>query len=171
MKEPSPETDKSASVQGESGAVLAVSEGETAAPPLPGAEEVPAGTMASAAELDSLLADTEVSFVLLPGDDDTAGGDISNRLTQVLFKLEEQGKAAEAFILTPKAAGYSQWILRQGVESLPSVVVFHKGSRSAVVSGDLSESSLLRSYLQATRTTPGCGAAAESSDKPCDCGQ
>ena len=180
-KNTSSQADRSSSNEGASGSALTgpdametqrvLNEDGSGAQPLSEAAEVPPGTISSAAELDSLLSGSECSFVLVSGEADLTAQNISNRLTEILLQLEEQGKAAEAFTLTPKAAGYSQWIQRQAVESFPSVVVFSWGRSSVVVSDDLSKSRLLRAYLQATRATPDCGGAGENSDEPCDCGK
>ena len=133
-------------------------------PPDPNATEEPPTTAAycganldSAEALEKLAADNEVIFVLLPGENDKQARAASRQVEAAVKKLEGRGKRAAAFTLEATARGYDQVLEQFTVESLPCVIVAGQGCGSSAVSGKVTETVLLRAFVEASMPVSSCG--------------
>ena len=104
----------------------------------------------SAEAIEKLAADNEAIFVLLPGDNDEQARAASRQVEAAVKKLEGRGKRAAAFTLETTAQGYDRVLERFTVESLPCVIVVGQGCGSSALSGEVTETALLRAFLEAS---------------------
>ncbi|MHC4595793.1 MAG: hypothetical protein ACYS9C_03640 [Planctomycetota bacterium] len=97
-----------------------------------------------------------VVFVFLPGENDELNQAISAQIEAAMNMLSAKGKQMAVFTLQRDSAGYDQMIEQFSVESLPSVIVAGKGCGAATISGEITETKLLRAFVVAS-TPISCG--------------
>jgi len=120
------------------------------------ASETSVGTSIGAfAELNTLAAKTDAVLVFLPGKDDKAVSAPSKVMMEAARLIETKaGKKCGLFTLKAGARDYDQVA---GQVSLPAVLAMVKGGGMSAVSGDITESKLVQSFVAASQSG-GCGA-------------
>ena len=107
----------------------------------------------------------DVVFVFLPGENEQLDQTASAQVEATMNMLSAKGKQVAAFTLQKDSEGYAQMIEQFSVQSLPSVVVAGKGCGAAAVSGEITETELLRAFVVAS-TPISCGIQCGSSCCP-----
>jgi hypothetical protein len=97
-----------------------------------------------------------VVFVFLPDENEELNQATSAQIEATMNMLSEKGKQMAVFTLQKDSEGYDQMIEQFSVESLPSVVVAGKGCGAATISGEITETKLLRAFVVAS-TPVSCG--------------
>jgi hypothetical protein len=151
---------------------LAVALAEAPASPVPNAAELAAkektgaslwgAPLDSLATLNTVAAEKNAVFVLLPAEDDAEVEKIKRQIEAAATKITARGTTMAAFILEKTAKDYAQ-ITKQA--SAPCVLTLVKGGGMSVVSNDITEASLLQALVSASRPS-GCGPAAGPSCCP-----
>jgi len=128
------------------------------------ASETSVGTSIGAfAELNTLAAKTDAVLVFLPGKDDKAVSAPSKVMMEAARLIETKaGKKCGLFTLKAGARDYDQMA---GQVSLPAVLAMVKGGGMSAVSGDITESKLVQSFVAASQSG-GCATGAGSSCCP-----
>jgi hypothetical protein len=119
--------------------------------------EGPGKELATLADLNKVAAETDGVFVYLPGDDtDTAHAAPTSQIEAAVRTLKTQGITLGIFTLKTEAPEYAQLASQMAV---PGVVVMAKGQGMVPVKGDITENSLIQSFVAAS-SAGGCGASA-----------
>ena len=115
------------------------------------------------AELNTLAAKTDAVFVFLPGKDGKAVNAPSKMMMEAARLIETKaGKKCGLFTLKAGARDYDQVA---GQVSLPAVLALVKGGGMSAVSGEITESKLVQSFVAASQSGS-CAAGAGSSCCP-----
>ena len=149
-------------------AVIAATEGAGEdVPPVPVATEsdikvvaMTAGKeLATLADLNKLAAETDGVFVYLPGKDtDAANGAPTSQMEAAVKTIKAQGVTLGIFTLKTDAPEYTQLASQMAV---PGVIAMAKGRGMVPVKGDITENSLIQSFVAAS-SAGGCGPSAGS---------
>ena len=120
-------------------------------------------TIGGFSELNTLAAKTDAVFVFLPGKDGKAVNAPSKMMMEAARLIETKaGKKCGLFTLKAGAQDYDQLA---GQVSLPAVLAMVKGGGMSAVSGDITESKLVQSFVAASQSG-GCATGAGSSCCP-----
>ncbi|MHC4171976.1 MAG: hypothetical protein ACYTBX_02615 [Planctomycetota bacterium] len=132
----------------------------------PATSEQPSGTVAVSCgvTLDSIESlgksvdesRANVVFVFLACENDELNQATSAQIEATMNMLSAKGKQMATFTLQKNSEGYDQMIEQFSVESFPSVIVAGKGCGAATVSGEITETKLLRAFVVAS-TPVSCG--------------
>ena len=116
----------------------------------------------SLATLNTVAAEKNAVFILVPAEDDVEVEKIKKQIEAAATKATARGTTMAAFILDKTAKDYAQ-ITNQA--SAPCVLTMVKGGGMSVVSNEITEANLLQALVTASRPS-GCGPAAGSSCCP-----
>ena len=120
-------------------------------------------TLGAFAELNTAGAKTDAVFVFLPGKDGKAVNAPSKMMMEAARLIETKaGKKCGLFTLKAGSQDYDQVA---GQVSLPAVLAMVKGGGMSAVSGDITESKLVQSFVAASQSGS-CAAVAGSSCCP-----
>jgi len=89
-------------------------------------------------------------FIFLAGENEELNRTASVQVDAMTNMLSAKGKQIAAFTLRRDSQGYNQLVKQFSVESLPSVIVAGKGYGAATVSGEITETELLRAFVVAS---------------------
>ena len=113
--------------------------------------------LATLADLNTLAAEADGVFVYLPGKEtDTANGAPTSHMEAAAKTIKAQGVTIGIFTLKTDAPEYKQLASQMAV---PGVIAMAKGRGMVPVKGDVTESSLIQSFVAAS-STGGCGPSA-----------
>ncbi len=122
-----------------------------------GARKVLSGlSLGSLRALNTVAADKEAVFILLPGERAELARAASLQLNMVVSRLSSVGKRVGAFTLERNAEGHGQLVQQFAVKSFPCVVVLGRGCTSSAVSGDITRERLFRAYVLASTRGSSC---------------
>jgi len=91
-----------------------------------------------------------VVFIFLAGENEELNRIASAQVEATSNMLSAKGKQIAAFTLQKDSEGYDQLIKQFSVELLPSVIVAGQGYGAATVSGEITETKLLRAFVVAS---------------------
>jgi hypothetical protein len=113
--------------------------------------------LASVASLDSVAADKEAVFILLPGDSRDSAQDASLLVEATVNKLSSKGKRVAAFTLKNGAEDHERLVRQFSIASLPGVVVAGRDCGSTAVWGEITETKLLQAFVAGSTPSSSCG--------------
>jgi len=112
--------------------------------------------LATLADLNKLAADMDGVFVYVPGMDTETENDVPTRpLEAAVTTMKAQGVTVGIFTLKTDAPEYTQVASQMAV---PGVIAMVRGRGMAPVTGDITENSLIQSFVAAS-SAGGCGPA------------
>ncbi|MCK9356661.1 MAG: hypothetical protein M0R22_05905 [Dehalococcoidia bacterium] len=111
--------------------------------------------LGSIGDLDTAAASYVSVFVYLPGAE-AADASIRSEIEAAARKAQAQGLTTGLFILSDESDDYAA--IADQVPA-PCVVALVRGGCSSVVSGDITETTLLEALVSASRPSSGCGPA------------
>ena len=128
------------------------------APPSPttGADGDPplwGGSIPSVAALNQEGASYDAVFLLLPAEGGAGSQAIKRRIEAAERVVRGQGKVLEAFTLEPSAPEYAKLT---DAYPAPCVLAMVRGASAAMVSGKITEASLMEGYVKASRPRSPC---------------
>jgi len=103
----------------------------------------------SVAAAEKLATERDVTFLVLPGQDASLTNAVQDQVSAAFGKLLVQGQKTAAFTLPESAGAYSALMTRFNVDSAPCVVVLGNGGRPSAVTGEITETKLLRAAVMA----------------------
>ena len=126
-----------------------------------------AAPLNSMAQLNTVAADTEAVFVVLPTEDDAEMARIEQEVSEATSAVSSRGIRIKTFLLSDASQDYPRLAKQMGT---PSVITMYKGRGSNVVSGDkISKDALLKAVVASSRpvSSGGCcpGGASKSGCK------
>ncbi|UCG60039.1 MAG: hypothetical protein JSU70_11060 [Phycisphaerales bacterium] len=113
-------------------------------------------TLDSLASLNGLAADKKAVFILLPGESQEQTDGAAAQIERVIGTISAQDVPVASFTMNRDAPDHTLLVDKLGITSFPSVVVMGKGYGLATVSGEVTESELLRAFVTAL-TPMSCG--------------
>jgi hypothetical protein len=116
----------------------------------------------SLATLNTVAAEKNAVFILVPAEDDVEVEKIKQQIEAAATKATARGTTIAAFILDEDAQDYKKVCSQV---SAPCVLTMVKGGGMSVVSKDITEANLLQALVTASRPS-GCGPAAGPSCCP-----
>ena len=129
-------------------------------------EEISANrTLDSLQALDTLAADKDVVFIVLPAEEQDPTQAVLKQVGVVATTLWNSGQKIGAFTLRTNAPDYGYLVGHFAVKSFPCVVVLGRRGTASAVSGDVSEARLYNAVVLAS--TPAACCPAESNAACC----
>ncbi len=98
---------------------------------------------------EKLATERDVTFLVLPGQDASSTNAACDQVSAAFAKLLVQGQKAAAFTLPQSDGAYGAMMKRFNVDAAPCVVVLGNGGRPSAVSGEITETKLLRAAVMA----------------------
>jgi hypothetical protein len=141
-----------------------IPETETPAPDTEPDKVVCGEMLTSLRQLNILGPDKNVSFILLPGEDEIATQDISNKVNTFVEKVTKQQRDIAKYTMTKEAEGYNVIVREFSISTFPSVVVLGRGCRSSAITRDFTEAKFVNALgiaripLGSCRPGDKCGA-------------
>ena len=114
-------------------------------------------TLDSLASLNSMAADKEAVFILLPGEDRESVEAASRKVEAAVIKIRSKGKRVAAFTLEKIATDHARLDEQLSITSFPCVVALGRGCGSSVVTGEMTEAKLLQAFVAASAPSSSCG--------------
>ena len=112
--------------------------------------------LATLTDLNKVAAETDGVFVYLPGRDTGTTNDApTSQLEAAVKTMKAQGVTVEIFTLKTDAPEYTPLASQMAI---PGVIAMAKGRGMAPVTGDITENSLIQSFVAAS-SSGGCGPA------------
>ena len=112
-------------------------------------------TIGAISELNTVAADVDAVFVLLPGKNDVSSNLPAAQVKGAVRTIAAQGQKVGLFTLKTDSAEYKQIATQV---SLPGIIVMVKGRGMSAISGDITETKLVQGFVAASRAA-GCGPA------------
>jgi hypothetical protein len=98
---------------------------------------------------EKLATERDVTFLVLPGQDASSTNATCDQVSTAFAKLLVQGQKAAAYTLPQSDGAYGAMMKRFNVDSAPCVVVLGNGGQPSAVSGEITETKLLRAAVLA----------------------
>jgi hypothetical protein len=106
--------------------------------------------------LDTLAADKEVVFLVLPGVAQVYSFEVPKALGMVASNLWKSGQKIAVFTLKRGASDYNRIIGQFAVKTFPSILVVGRQGSPSIVSDDISEARLYNAFLLASQSISCC---------------
>jgi hypothetical protein len=125
--------------------------------PLPNREEISVNrALDSLQALDTLAAEKDVVFIVLPGEEQHPAPAVLKQVGVVANNLLTSGQKIGAFTLKTNVPDYGYLVGHFAVKSFPCVVVIGKRGTASAVSGDISEARLYNAVVLASKPASCC---------------
>jgi hypothetical protein len=111
-------------------------------------------------KLNSIFADHDFIFVILPGSDSDSTETLVNRVSDAAIKIEAKGARVETMTLGASDPEFSATTERLAIAQLPAVLAIAISGNGAIITGDITEGKLLQTYL--TVSQPICAPGSSS---------
>ncbi len=106
--------------------------------------------------LDTMAADKDVVFVVLPGVARNPPLTIPPQVGTVATHLWNSGQRVGVFTLKSGAPDHTQLVRHFSINAFPCVVIFGRQGSASAVSGDITEARLFYAFLQASKPVACC---------------
>ncbi len=106
--------------------------------------------------LDTLAADKDVVFLVLPGDAQNPTQGVFNQVGAVAKNLWASGQKVGVFTLKSNAPDHDQLVRNFAVKTFPCVVVLGRQGSATAVAGDVSEARLYSAFVLASKPGACC---------------
>lgn len=122
--------------------------------PVKAVEATVGTTIGALSELNNVAAQTDAVFIFLPGKEPSTGVPPSAQMKEATRMIEEKaGKKCGVFTLKPGSRDYDQIAAQM---SVPGVLAMVKGGGTSAVSGEITDTKLVRGFVSAS-SAGGCG--------------
>jgi len=108
-------------------------------------------------DLGGAFAEHDFVFVVLPGTDNGSASELARPVAEAAARVRARGVGVGTFVLGRDNAEFAKAVDLFAVEGFPAVLALKKGCGQAVVHGEITETKLLRAYLEACAASPSCG--------------
>jgi hypothetical protein len=113
------------------------------------------GSIPAMRDIDAIAANLDTVFLLVPSKDNAlAPKETSEALSAVGGTLSAKGIRAGVFTLQIDSPDYQPIVAK--LLSVPGIVILTKGRGNSVISGEISEGSLMQAYVASTRAGGCC---------------
>jgi hypothetical protein len=116
--------------------------------------------------LDTLAADKDVVFLLLPGEAQGASLEIPTQVGIVANNLWKSGQRIAVFTLKSGTPDHNRLVTQFSVKAFPCVVILGRQGFPSAVSGDISEAHLYNAFVLASKAFSCCPAQGNASCCP-----
>jgi hypothetical protein len=124
---------------------------------LPNREEISVNrALDSLQALDTLAADRDVVFIVLPGEEQNPAPAVLKQVGVVANNLWTSGQKIDAFTLKTNAPDYGYLVGHFAIKSFPCVIVLGRRGTASAVSGDISEARLYNAVVLASKPASCC---------------
>jgi hypothetical protein len=106
--------------------------------------------------LDTLAADRDVVFLVLPGEAQISSLEVPKQVGTVANNLSKSGQRIAVFTLKSTSPDHNQLVRHFSVNSFPSVVILSRQGSASAVSGDITEARLYNAYVVASKAVSCC---------------
>jgi hypothetical protein len=114
------------------------------------------GVLDSLQSLDTLAADKDVVFLVLPGEAQTSTPVVPKQLGLVANNLWKSGQRIAVFTLKSSSPDHNQLVRHFSVKAFPSVVILGRQGSASVVGADISEAGLYNAFVLASKSVSCC---------------
>jgi len=109
--------------------------------------------------LNKIVKDKDFIFMVLPDKNKGVSRSAADTIEQTLNIISGKGVKTETLTLNPGSPDYDKLVNTYRINRFPAVFALGKGCSMDIVSGEITEEKLLRSYLIASKPmSSGCGA-------------
>lgn len=119
----------------------------------------------SVQSLDTLAADKDVVFLLLPGEAEIPDISMPKQLEVVANNLSKSGQKIAVFTLKASSPDHNRLVRHFSVKTFPSVVILGRLGSAWVVTGDITEAGLYNAFVLASLPASCC--PTQGSDSCC----
>jgi hypothetical protein len=105
------------------------------------------GDLKLSESLAAKFADHDFIFVTLSDNDIKSTKTLTNRISDAAAKIEARGARMETITLSPDDPEFSITMRRLGIGGVPTVLAISVNGNGAIMTGDITEGDLLRTYL------------------------
>ena len=106
--------------------------------------------------LDTLAADKDVVFLVLPGEAQISSLAIPKQLGTVANNLWKSGQKVAVFTLKSSSPDHNQLVRHFSVKTFPSVVILGRQGSASAVAGDITEAGLYNAFVLASKPASCC---------------
>ena len=106
--------------------------------------------------LDTLAADKDVVFLVLPGEAQITSLEVPKQVGTVANNLWKSGQRIAVFTLKGSSQDYNRLVSHFSVKAFPSVVILGRQGSASAVSGDISEARLYNAFVLASKSVSCC---------------
>jgi hypothetical protein len=106
--------------------------------------------------LDTLAADKDVVFLVLPGEAQISSLEVPKQVGTVANNLWKSGQRVAVFTLKSSTPDHNRLISQFSVKTFPSVVILGRQGSASAVSGDISEARLYNAFMLASKSVSCC---------------
>jgi hypothetical protein len=106
--------------------------------------------------LDTLAADKDVVFLMLPGEAAIPPMAIPKQLGTVANNLWKSGQRVAVFTLKSSSPDHNQLVRHFSVKTFPSVVILGRQGFASAVSGNITEAGLYNAFVLASKPVSCC---------------
>ena len=114
------------------------------------------GVLDSLQSLDTLAADKDVVFLVLPGEAQISSSAVPKQLGTVANNLWKSGQRVAVFTLKGSSPDHNQLVQHFTVKAFPSVVILGRQGSASAVSGDVTEAGLYNAFVLASKSASCC---------------
>jgi len=111
--------------------------------------------------IDSALRGRDVVFLILPTDDESSTGALMDVVTETAMLVEAADLTVGTVVLSRDGDEFAKAVDRFGIKEFPAVAVLQRGCGNTVVSGEVTENSLLEGFTNIC-ASGNCGPGAAS---------
>ncbi len=124
------------------------------------------GVLDSLQSLDTLAADKDVVFLVLPGEAQISSPAVPKQLGTVATNLWKNGQKVAVFTLKSSSADHNQLVRHFSVKTFPSVVILGRQGSASAVAGDITEAGLYNAFVLASKSGACCPTGGSASCCP-----
>ena len=125
------------------------------------------GELTSLYNLDGIFPDHDFVFVLLSGDDNVSTTQVARLVVEAAAKIQAQNVGVGIFTLSPDNPEFGYTVDRLSIPGLPAVLALSDTGSIYPVIGEITETSLLQTYLGSCGTSSSCPPSGSSSSSCC----
>jgi hypothetical protein len=114
------------------------------------------GVLDSLQSLDTLAADKDVVFLVLPGEAQISSSAVPKQLGTVANNLWKSGRRVGVFTLKGSSPDHNQLVRHFSVKGFPSVVILGRQGSASAVAGDITEAGLYNAFVLASKSASCC---------------
>jgi len=120
-------------------------------------EEIPLNqVLDSLQSLDTVAADKDVVFLVLPGEAQISSIAIPKQLGTVANNLWKSGRRVAVFTLKSNTPDHNRLVSQFSVKTFPSVVILGRQGSASAVAGDVTEAGLYNAFVLASTAAACC---------------
>lgn len=137
-------------------------DGANKAESVPKREEISLIPLESLQSLDTLAADKNVVFIVLPGETQVPSRTVPKQVETVVNNLANSGQKIGVFTLDSSASDHNKLVRHFSVERFPCVVILGRQGSAQAVAGDITEGRLYNAFVLASKPGACCPATSNA---------